>query len=282
MLLHSACGARIDSNYASNDRRPRQDVYRGNLKYSVPSYLNPGAYAKTVQSSDYRDANGNFNYEYQTDNGISVAQDSSGYGANKVVRGYYSYVGPDGRTYTVNYIADRFGYRAYGDHLPTQPDAVFDQTKFPVRPSNNRPLFPGSPQSSSPINQRPSYKPQAGFQQPAFQPPAYQPQSAFQSPVYQQQPGFQSQPAYSQPSGLQSKPIYVAEPSPGNYITITPKPGFQSSTQIPLSILPPHAYGSSHSNQYANPPHSWTTAPSLYDYDTGYNGVTTPRSYFSY
>lgn len=35
-------------------------------------------------------------------------------------------LGPDGNTYTVNYIADRNGYRAYGTHLPVQPDAVAD------------------------------------------------------------------------------------------------------------------------------------------------------------
>lgn len=44
----------------------------------------------------------------------------------RVVRGSYSYIGPDGVTYTVNYIADRNGYRAFGSHLPVQPDAVAD------------------------------------------------------------------------------------------------------------------------------------------------------------
>lgn len=35
-----------------------------------------------------------------------------------VVQGTYSYVGEDGVTYTVNYIADENGYRPTGVHIP--------------------------------------------------------------------------------------------------------------------------------------------------------------------
>ncbi|KPI99670.1 Endocuticle structural glycoprotein SgAbd-2 [Papilio xuthus] len=40
---------------------------------------------------------------------------------NQVVEGSYSYVGDNGQTYTVHYIADSNGYRATGDHLPVPP-----------------------------------------------------------------------------------------------------------------------------------------------------------------
>lgn len=81
----------------------------------MPEYLRtPDHYAKTIYSNEHRGIDGSFNYEYETDNSIKVKQESTGYGANKVVRGFYSYIGPDGKQYTVNYIADRFGYRAYG------------------------------------------------------------------------------------------------------------------------------------------------------------------------
>lgn len=102
--------SRVDNKLSSDEKRQsRQAIYRGNYKFQVPEYLRPDAYARTIYSNDQRDADGSFNYEYQTDNGISVKQESTGYGANKVVRGFYSYIGADGKTYTVNYIADRNG-----------------------------------------------------------------------------------------------------------------------------------------------------------------------------
>lgn len=39
----------------------------------------------------------------------------------QVVEGSYSYVGDNGLTYTVHYIADSNGFRATGDHLPVAP-----------------------------------------------------------------------------------------------------------------------------------------------------------------
>lgn len=35
-----------------------------------------------------------------------------------VVEGSYSYVGSDGNTYTITYIADENGYRPTGQHIP--------------------------------------------------------------------------------------------------------------------------------------------------------------------
>lgn len=39
----------------------------------------------------------------------------------QVMHGSYSYIGDDGITYKVTYIADSNGFRAFGDHLPTPP-----------------------------------------------------------------------------------------------------------------------------------------------------------------
>lgn len=244
LLLHLTSSARIDSNYASTDRQPRQNSYRGNYRFQVPSYLNPDAYARTVYSTDNRGSDGSFNYEYETDNAIKVKQESTGYGANKVVRGYYSYIGSDGVPYSVNYIADRYGYRAYGAHLPTQPDAVFDQSKLPVYRPINRPHYESS---SVPSQVYP------------LQPPNSQ---------------YQTQSVYAPQTSLASQPIYVAPGSGSpNYISITPKPSdnrIPTSTPPTLSILPPYNNFVSSSPQYSNQPYTWTTAKQP-NYNGAYN-----------
>lgn len=164
-----------------------------------------------------------------------------------------SYVGNDGVPYTVNYIADRFGYRAYGAHLPTQPDAIYDQTKLPVyRPVKN-PYFVST----------------------TAPPPQVYPLNA-------QNYQHQTQTAYYPQASLSAQPIYVTDNSPSNYINITPKPfnsRIPTSTQPPLSILPPYNNYVSSSPEYSNQPFSWTTAKP--QYNSGFSS-TTARPYFSY
>ncbi|KAJ6636050.1 Endocuticle structural glycoprotein SgAbd-1 [Pseudolycoriella hygida] len=84
------------------------------------------ANAAIIKQIEHKQNDGSYHYEFETENGIRQQETSVQNGLERVVRGSYSYVGPDGITYTVNYIADRNGYRAYGAHLPVQPDAVAD------------------------------------------------------------------------------------------------------------------------------------------------------------
>lgn len=44
------------------------------------------------------------------------------------MQGSYSYTGPDGIVYTINYIADENGFRAEGAHIPTPPPVIARQT----------------------------------------------------------------------------------------------------------------------------------------------------------
>lgn len=60
---------------------------------------------------------------YQTSDGVSREEKAELKNAGTenetlVVQGSYSYVGADGVTYTVSYIADENGYRPTGVHIP--------------------------------------------------------------------------------------------------------------------------------------------------------------------
>lgn len=114
LLLHSSCGAsnrnerQLYNSYQQQNQYPQQQqqqpgyyLNRGNTKYQVPTYLTQDSYARPIYESDRRGgADGSYSYEYQTDNAINVKQESTGYGRDKIVRGHYSHVGPDGITYT--------------------------------------------------------------------------------------------------------------------------------------------------------------------------------------
>jgi len=85
---------------------------------------------------------GRYRYSYETENGISqevsgemkMVNDNPVY----VMRGSYSYIGPDAQTYTVDWYADETGYHPSAPHLPrsVQPNhpevaaAVRSQLEF--------------------------------------------------------------------------------------------------------------------------------------------------------
>ncbi|KAK3908383.1 Endocuticle structural glycoprotein SgAbd-2 [Frankliniella fusca] len=92
---------------------------------SFPSqYQKPIAILRLVQDNS---GLGDYKYAFETENGIQVQEEGVLKNAGskneaKSAQGSYSYVGDDGQTYTVSWIADENGYRASGAHLPVAPE----------------------------------------------------------------------------------------------------------------------------------------------------------------
>jgi len=101
--------------------------------FSAPqgSYYAPASSNTTpipiIAQSQELNLDGSYKYSYQTGNGISAAE--SGYLKNpgtkdegQLAQGYYTYTGPDGVVYQVEYYSDAdVGFVAKGAHLPTPP-----------------------------------------------------------------------------------------------------------------------------------------------------------------
>ncbi|QQP55112.1 Cuticular protein RR1 motif 44 [Caligus rogercresseyi] len=70
------------------------------------------------------DGSSNFDFSFASDNGIS----QEAFGSTKIIdgvevvvmRGSYSYMGPDGLVYTVDWTADETGYHPSAAHLPKE------------------------------------------------------------------------------------------------------------------------------------------------------------------
>ncbi|NP_001166737.1 cuticular protein RR-1 motif 11 precursor [Bombyx mori] len=62
----------------------------------------------------------NYNYGFETDNGIAVGENGVAHDGVHA-QGGYSYKGDDGQVYSVTYTADKNGYKPQGNHLPTAP-----------------------------------------------------------------------------------------------------------------------------------------------------------------
>ncbi|XP_047028876.1 calcium-binding protein P-like [Helicoverpa zea] len=164
----------------------QNDYYSGhNQQWSTPVYHPPTTTTPVpvIKNEQYFGDNGYYKYEYQIADGTHVGEEGYYTDANQsdeslVKKGWYSYLGADGKTYTVTYWADKTGFHAYGDHLPTPPpvpaaiQAALDKEQAdkikPLQDSTTQ-----APQIFYPT-QAPAYVPP---QQPAYVPqqPAYVP-----------------------------------------------------------------------------------------------------------
>ncbi|XP_058458575.1 pupal cuticle protein 36a-like [Malaya genurostris] len=142
---------------------------------------------------------GSYRFDYATGNGIQHKEE--GYNrkigpeqGEQIVTGGYSYTGPDGKLYSIQYKADAGGFQPVGDHLPTPPplpqelqDAYNLHAKLyaeaAARPKN--PAYQG-PQGYN--QQQPGQQfsaPQPQYQSPSQQYGAPQPQPQYQAPQQQ-------------------------------------------------------------------------------------------------
>ncbi|XP_018306222.1 pupal cuticle protein 20 [Mycetomoellerius zeteki] len=64
---------------------------------------------------------GNYQYSYETGNGITVQETGHRQGESESVSGSFSYTGSDGVQYSITYTADEYGFHPQGAHLPTPP-----------------------------------------------------------------------------------------------------------------------------------------------------------------
>jgi len=100
-------------------------------KYYPNQYQNQYNYQQRpfvpiVSENNEINPDGSYRYSYQTGDGQQA--NAQGYLKNAgsqqeatVAQGSYSYTAPDGTPITVNWVADEFGFRAEGAHLPTPP-----------------------------------------------------------------------------------------------------------------------------------------------------------------
>lgn len=90
--------------YRQRPERPQADADRNAVILNYENVITPEGFA----------------YNFDTSNGIHA--DESGTATDGVkAKGSYSYIGDDGKLYSVVYTADENGYQPQGDHLPTPP-----------------------------------------------------------------------------------------------------------------------------------------------------------------
>jgi len=99
--------------------------------FGAPQYYAPAAVGTTpipiIAQAQVLNLDGSYQYSYQTGNGIAAGEagqlkNPGTQNEAQAAQGYYTYTGPDGVVYQVEYYSDaENGFVAKGAHLPTPP-----------------------------------------------------------------------------------------------------------------------------------------------------------------
>ncbi|KAK9869770.1 hypothetical protein WA026_003502 [Henosepilachna vigintioctopunctata] len=136
----------------------------------------PQTNATIVNQTDETNADGSFNFSFETSDGVRVQQNGflkkleaasknaeEGDGFVQVLMGSYSYTAPNGEVIQLQYVADENGYQPQGTHIPTIPPNQLNAARA-LEQINNTPQQydqEENVQSSSPQPpQRPPQPPQ--------------------------------------------------------------------------------------------------------------------------
>ncbi|XP_043188557.1 cuticle protein CP14.6-like [Amphibalanus amphitrite] len=92
---------------------------------------NPQPLINILSQSFEQDPNtGNYKHSYQQDNGQAVAEEGSVYPGPQpdtgsiTQQGNFQFVGDDGNTYQISYVASEGGFQPRGAHLPVAPAQI--------------------------------------------------------------------------------------------------------------------------------------------------------------
>jgi opacity protein-like surface antigen len=98
---------------------------------AAPAKLDDVKPVAILRSAQEVNDDGSYSFSYAAENGINVEESGSqrqidpldADSVGTIMRGSYSFVADDGKTYTVNWIADENGFQPSAAHLPVAPTA---------------------------------------------------------------------------------------------------------------------------------------------------------------
>ncbi|XP_031640355.1 endocuticle structural glycoprotein SgAbd-1-like [Contarinia nasturtii] len=96
------------------------------ITVSIPAArFNNDGQSQTLREYREQSSTGDYKYEYETENGIHVNEQSQVLPSKSQQKaGFYEFTSPEGQHFRVDYVADENGFHASGAHLPVAPESA--------------------------------------------------------------------------------------------------------------------------------------------------------------